>query len=95
MNALNIDEKDTQFFKDVHDLMKSKYPEMIEKYGIWRVHHHFPLDSDEALYETSNANTKESTLRIIKKRELPQNSIISTWKFDEGGSSPSSWCCDD
>lgn len=95
MGTLSLNERDVQFFNDVHNLMKNKYPELVEKFGIWRSHQHFDLKEDEVFHETSDSNTRESTLRIIKKKDLPQGAFASAWNLSELGPIAATWCCDD
>jgi len=95
MSALALDERDLEFFKDVYNLMKNKYPEMEEKFGIWRNHQHFELAENEVLHETTNITTRESVLRIIDKNNLPNEAFASTWKLSETGPIVATWCCDD
>lgn len=95
MSILSLNERDTQFFKEIYNLMITKYPEMVEKFGIWRAHQHFDLKEDEVFHETSDPNTKESVLRIIKEKDLPQEAFASTWKLTEAGPVAATWCCDD
>lgn len=95
MSTLSLNERDTQFFKEIYSLIKNKYPEMVEKFGIWRAHQHFDLKEDEVFHETSDLDTKESVLRIIKKKDLPQGAFASTWKLTESGPVVATWCCDD
>lgn len=94
MIAHALSERDTQFFGEVYELMKNKYPEMEEKFGIWRVHQHFELGADEVFHETSNEETKESVLKIVKKNDLPKNAFVSSWKLSQGRPTPQQWCCD-
>ncbi len=94
MTTLTLDERDHAFFKAVHDLMKNQYPEMEDKFGIWRIHEHFELNADELFHETSDHETKESTLRIVKKKDLPQEAFASTWKLTGTEPIVATWCCD-
>lgn len=94
MAASMLTERETAFFEDVHTMMKKSYPDLADQFGIWRVHQHFQPKEDEIFHETSNPETKESTLRLIKKSELPQNAFPSTWTLSEKGPVVASWCCD-
>lgn len=94
MATSNLAEKDLEFFEEITALMNQKYPEMKDKFGIWRIHQHFNLKPDEAFHETSNQATKESTLSIIKKKDLPQGAFASTWCLTDQGPVVASWCCD-
>lgn len=76
-------------------LLVEKYPELYEKFGIWRAHQHFVLNEDEVFHETSNEETKESVLRIIKKSELPKTAFASAWHITNQGPVVATWCCDD
>ena len=89
-----LSKQDTDFFQDVYNLMKTKYPEMEEKFEIWRIHQHFNLQEGEVFHETSSPETKESTLRIIKKEDLPKQAFTSSWKLTKSGAEPAAWCCD-
>jgi hypothetical protein len=91
----SLSDRDTEFFQEVYSLMKNKYPEMEDKFGIWRSHQHFDLKEDEVLHETSNLATQESTLRIIKKKDLPEKAFASTWTLTKSGPVVATWCCDD
>jgi hypothetical protein len=93
MTAAILEERDLEFFNEVSELMNRKFPDMKEKFGIWRVHQHFELNSDEVFHETSNPMTRESTLRIIKKENLPKNAFVSSWSLKDGFK-PQTWCCD-
>lgn len=75
--------------------MTNTYPEMTDKFGIWRVHQHFDLKEGEVFHETSNPHTRESVLKIIKQSELPQNAYATTWKLTSNGPIVAEWCCDD
>lgn len=88
-------ERDLDFFQEVKALMDKKFPEMKEKFGIWRIHQHFELDSNEVFHETSNTLTRESTLRIINKQNLPENAFVSSWCLTDSGPLAATWCCDD
>ena len=92
--TLPLTERDEAFFNDVFSLIQSKYPGMTDKFGIWRVHEHFEINEDEVFHETSNPKTKESTLKIIKKSELPKGAFASSWKFTQAGPLEATWCCD-
>ena len=80
---------------EVPTFMDAKFPGMREKFGLWRVHQHFELKDDEVFHEVSNAKTQESTLRIIKKAELPANAFVSAWELTSEGPLAATWCCDD
>ena len=95
MTTSCLNERDLDFFQDVYSLMKNKYPELSEKFGIWRAHQHFEIREDEVFHEISNAETKESTLRVIKKQDLPEHAFASTWKLGDSGPIVATWCCDD
>jgi hypothetical protein len=95
MMRLSLSERDTEFFGEIYHLMKEKYPEMEEKFGLWRIHQHFELKEDEVFHETSDANTKESILKIIKKKDLPEKAFGSTWQLTSTGPVVATWCCDD
>lgn len=90
-----LTQKDLEFFQEVSTLIYAKYPEMKDKFGIWRIHQHFELEQDEVFHETSNPKTRESTLRIIKKNELPLGAFASTWRLTPQGPAIATWCCDD
>ena len=70
MSLNSTTELENEFFSAVFALMQTSYPEMAEQFGIWRVHNHFEIDEDEIFHETSNAETKESTLRSFQKNRL-------------------------
>ena len=93
--ALMTTTRDVEFFNAVHELMKNTYPEMTERFGIWRIHQHFELGKDEVFHETSDSEKQESTLRIIKKSNLPQEAYPTTWKLTTQGPVVAEWCCDD
>jgi len=95
MTTMTLNESDLNFFQDVYNLMITKYPEVKNKFGIWRTHQHFELNQDEIFHETSNMEKKESILKIIKKEDLPENAFASTWKLTEIGPVVTTWCCDD
>lgn len=95
MTVLSLTENELEFFNEVSVLMNEKYPEMREKFGLWRKHQHFELKKDEVFHETSNSVTKESTLRIINKKDLPVNAFVSTWTLSDHGPLAATWCCDD
>lgn len=67
---------------------------MEERFGMWRMHQHFDLKEDEIFHETSDPNTKESVLQIIKKKDLPKGAFASTWKLTDSGPVAATWCCD-
>ena|GEM_PF-1882739 len=92
--AMNLTERDEAFFKDVFELIQTKYPDIKEKFGIWRAHQHFPLEKDEVFHETSDVKSRESTLKIIKKSELPENAFATTWKLSNEGPIVAAYCCD-
>jgi hypothetical protein len=94
MSATCLDEPEAEFFQAVHALMRNKFPDMEEKFGMWRAHQHFETKADEVLHETSDARTRESTLRIIKKNDLPAGAFVSTWKLSPSGGIPQTYCCD-
>ncbi len=94
MSALALNERDTEFFQEVYTLMKNKYPDMEDRFGIWRVHQHFELKENELFHETSNPETKESILKIIKTKDLPEKAFASSWRLTESGPVVATWCCD-
>jgi len=87
--------KEENMFSEISQIM-DKYPAAIQrKYGLWRVHHHFDMAPNELLHETSSHETKESTLKVIKKEDLPSGAFATTWSLsDKGKPQPVSWCCD-
>lgn len=95
MTSSLCSETEINFFNDVKSLLLEKYPDLKDKFGIWKAHQHFELNEDEVFHETSNEKTKESTLRIIKKSELPKQAFASTWYITENGPIVATWCCDD
>lgn len=93
--TLTTTEKDLEFFNAVYSLMINSFPEMAEKFGIWRIHEHFEPGQDEVFHETSDSQTRESTLKLIKKTALPPSAFASTWKLTKSGPIVANWCCDD
>lgn len=89
-----LQQTEIDFFKDVKQLIDSKYPGMEEKFGLWKVHHHFDMEENEVLHETSDPATRESTLRIVKRENLPEHSFATSWKLTTQGPVVCSWCCD-
>lgn len=94
MASATLPKRDQAFFEAVYELLDKSFPELKEKYGIWRVHNHFPIKESELFHETSNPDTRESTLRIIKKDELPSEAFASAWKLSHQGPLVATWCCD-
>jgi hypothetical protein len=95
MNINHMAERDFDFFNAVKKLITDSFPEMAERYGIWKVHQHFELKEDEVFHETSCEATRESTLKIIKRDELPNGAFASTWKIEDNQFVVANWCCDD
>jgi hypothetical protein len=95
MTATALPKRDQDFFEAVHGLLDTSFPELKKKYGIWRIHRHFELGEGEVFHETSNAQTKESTLCILKKDQLPKGAFASTWSLTAKGPVVGTWCCDD
>lgn len=95
MSDKELTKRDIEFFDEVTTLINTKYPDMKNKFGLWRDHQHFAISADEVFHETSDSMTKESTLRIIKKSDLPEGSFASTWRLTNNGPVVAAWCCDD
>lgn len=95
MTLSTLNQRDHEFFAAISALIQNSFPEMAEKFGIWKVHQHFEIGEDEIFHETSNTSNRESTLRIIKKNELPEGAFPSTWKFENNKLVAATWCCDD
>jgi len=92
--SANVTTRDEEFFNAVYSLMTKSFPDMIERFGIWRIHEHFQIDADETFHEISNHETKESTLRIVKKEELPESAVATSWRLSADGHAVATWCCD-
>jgi len=95
MNLQSVNSEELDFFNAVSELMDRSFPSMRERFGLWRIHQHFALAEGEVFHETSNSEIRESTLRIIKKEELPKTAFASTWKLTPQGPLVGTWCCDD
>lgn len=93
-NTNELSQNDLDFFAAVYELMDSQFPEMKEKFGIWKIHQHFEAQDNEVFFETSNPETQESTLRIIDKNDLPAEAHATTWKMTGTGPIVMEWCCD-
>lgn len=94
MSTNTLSTQESLFATALYDFMKTHYPEMLSTFGIWRIHEHFEIASDEVLHETSDASCRESTLRVIKKSELPSEAFASSWKLSANGPLVTTWCCD-
>ncbi|MFZ4099494.1 MAG: hypothetical protein ACOYKZ_04110 [Chlamydiia bacterium] len=95
MSALfSLTSRDQAFFQAMEELFRTQFPDLIDRFGIWRVHHHFELTSHEVLHETTDLQARTSTLAIIPAEELPKTSVPSTWCLTEDGLNVVTWCCD-
>jgi len=53
------------------------------RFGICLLHKHFDLGNDEVLMETTDGNTRKSTLAVERRGEQLTNSIETMWKFSD------------
>lgn len=95
MTTAGLDAREQELFNEIFHLMNTKFTDLKEKFGIWRIHNHFDINEDEVFHETSDPVTRESTLRIIKRKDLPQNAFASSWQLTDKGAVAALWCCDD
>jgi hypothetical protein len=72
--------------------MNEKYPEMKEKFGMWRAHQHFDIQDNECFVETTDKTTKESTLKIAKKTELTGEVMGTRWVLTAEGPVAKQYC---
>lgn len=94
MTLQALTESEEEILNSCYELMRERDPSMPNRFGIWRIHEHFQKKDDEVFHETSNAKTRESTLRIVPKHSLPKNAFPSTWKLTDNGPVVATWCCD-
>lgn len=91
---MNVSQREQAFFQDFSALLK-KHADMDGKFSLWRVHQHHSLEDDEILHETSDLEQRTSTVRAIKKTELPEAAFASQWLIKADGSVEAAvWCCD-
>lgn len=75
--------------------MLQEFEDMEGKFSLWKVHHHFPLQDNEVLHETSDLQKRQSTVSVIKSSALPDNAFISQWMVSKDGTYVgTTWCCD-
>lgn len=86
--------REAEFRKSIGNLL-AEYPEMREKYGLFAVHHHFPLAAGEVLHETSDAALRMSRVTPVNVESLPSGSRPTMWTFEPNGEMlVHQWCCD-
>lgn len=91
-HSLNPTEQ--QMFSDIAAVM-ANYGDCVGKFGLFRVHSHFPVNDGEVLHETSDREARVSTVRPIPATERPETSVPSQWVFSGGKPEVSLWCCRD
>jgi hypothetical protein len=94
MTTFSLTDRDQELFQAFEHLVSSQFPDLQERFGLWRVHHHFDVSANEVFYETSNDQSRTSTLQIVPVSELPAKAIPSCWSLKNGSLQVASWCCD-
>jgi hypothetical protein len=91
---MDISSQEQAFFQAYANLLK-KYRHMNGKFGLWRVHQHHTIGDDELLHEVSDPVKRTSTIRVIKKNNLPDTAFASQWLIKANGTIKATvWCCD-
>lgn len=86
--------REQEFFGAFSNLLE-KFEDLNGKFSLWKVHNHFPIMKDEVLHETSDSDKRESTTKVIKASQLPNNAFISQWVvLADGTVQAERWCCD-
>ena len=94
MSSCALSDRDQAFFSAFQALITAQFPDLSERFGLWRVHQHFPQHEDQVLYETSNDESQTSCLRLIPSNALPDHAIPSTWMVSHSQLRVCSYCCD-
>lgn len=92
--GISVDEQD--FLLEVLRVFAA-HPAIASRFAIARAHSHFPISRDEILYETTDVQRRESTVRPVKTSELPEDSFVSQWSIetshDGATMRPALLCC--
>jgi hypothetical protein len=76
-----LSEPDLDCIREIKDVLKNHGS--LHRFGIARLHDHFPLESDEVLVETCNHSTRELTIKPIRRSEMAKINVIETiWRLD-------------
>lgn len=78
-----INDKDHEVLQELRaTLAKHGYT---DRFGICLLHKHFELADDEVLMETTDNDSRVSTLFVQRRGEESKTTIETMWRFSNGG----------
>ena len=81
-NVDPISEKDHEVLSELRSvLMRHNY---MDRFGVCLLHKHFDLEADEILMETTDTESRVSSIAVEKAGDST-NTIETMWKFKPGG----------
>lgn len=91
---LQLNKNEIEMMEEVFQVI-SKYNGKIRSFGLQLIHSHFPIKTDEILYETHDKDTRMLTVRPIEVTSLSNDALATSWAKDENGTLVvCAFCCD-
>lgn len=80
----DLTEQEQVLFKEVAEVMAG-HPELRGKFGLWRVHGHFPMQVGEVLLEQSDAGRRQSVIEPVAAGNVPEDAFATQWTIGDDG----------
>lgn len=90
--TLGINDLELSLFNELNEVI-AKYENVTRKFGVTLEHDHFPLNANETLHETHDAEARTMKVEVINKDLIPENTMITQWSLTPEGPKPSMYCC--
>lgn len=84
MEDQNLTARERALFRDIAAAL-GRYPELMDSFGVSRLHQHFWIAADEVLLETNDPETRELRVRPVRAKDLPENTLVSQWRVTVDG----------
>lgn len=89
-----LSEAEKAMFREVAAVMARH--NTTRKFSLALTHQHFDLRDGEVLHETTDVDTRVSTVRPVPKSEMPEGSFPTQWNVcTEAAGDPTQYCCTD
>lgn len=85
-----VSASDDACLSDVRDVLARHG--MLDRFGVFLLHSHFPMKANEVLLERSNPESRQLMLEVVPTSAVGNSSIQTQFRLLPAGSAALTWC---